>query len=203
MAKVKEVKLGQEFEYNGTQYQTVYLTMDDDIEYAWGKITSWPIPIVGDTVSFEKTGDKSKEGKPKIKSVKVIPQRTKSYNERETEKIDIERQKQINISRSVALKEAVAFVNMTKNVSADDPCFQKNLVNRVINVAHEFTKFLVDGEVPEYSPIQSQDSRNQSIPTEPLRKDSDGDPGGQGLDINSEAESRPKPKGRTGKTSTK
>jgi hypothetical protein len=173
--KVKAVKLGEEFEYNNVKYQTVHLTLEDDIEYVWAKTPDWDLPKVGDKIKYVDTKEKSKAGLPKIKSVVILNQQPKSFVQRENEKMDMERMKQIYISRSVALDKAIQFFNITKGATKNAAWAKDDYLENVITIAYEFEKYLLDGTVPSYSNQEGSKSPGHSdIGKKVLRLDNDG-----------------------------
>ena len=145
---VSAVPKGNSFEYSGINYQPITLTLKDTGKVVWNKSEKANLTLSeGSVISFDISDGKTKDGDVKITKVALASSSNSSSNSggnnygngyNSEERLALEREKQIYISRSVALEKAIMYFEAIKLKPQD--------ADAVISIADEFEQYLIHGK---------------------------------------------------------
>lgn len=144
---VSAVPKGNSFEYSGINYQPITLTLKDTGKVVWNKSEKANLTLSeGSVISFDISDGKTKDGETKITKVALSNGGSQGsgggnsygngYNSEE--RLALEREKQIYISRSVALEKAIMYCDLTKHKPMGP--------DGIIIIADEFEQYLLNGK---------------------------------------------------------
>ena len=147
---VSAVPKGNSFEYSGINYQPITLTLKDNGKVVWNKSEKANLTLSeGSVISFDISDGKTKDNETKITKVALASSASSgsssnsggnSYNNgyNSEERLALEREKQIYISRSVALEKAIMYCDLTKHKPMGP--------DGIIIIADEFEQYLLNGK---------------------------------------------------------
>ena len=140
---------GNAFEYSGVTYQPLTLKLTNTGDVVFNKSEKFNVNLAaGQAITFDVSDQKTKDGDVKITKVALASSASSgsgnsggnTYNNgyNSEERLALEREKQIYISRSVALEKAIMYFEAIKLKPQD--------ADAVISIADEFEQYLIHGK---------------------------------------------------------
>ena len=139
---------GNAFEYSGVTYQPLTLKLTNTGDVVFNKSEKFNVNLAaGQAITFDVSDQKTKDGDVKITKVALASSSHSSSNSggnnygngyNSEERLALEREKQIYISRSVALEKAIMYFEAIKLKPQD--------TSAVITIADEFEQYLLHGK---------------------------------------------------------